>query len=74
MVQSNKTAIEWRGKIGTFNKVKYVYRRINDELLYVYDLKSYQDALKDPTVIPVQIGSVEINKNGEQVFKSLIAK
>jgi hypothetical protein len=74
MVQSNKTAIEWRGKIGTFNKVKYVYRRINDELLYVYDLKSYQDALKDPTVVPVQIGSVEINKKGEEVFKTLIAK
>ena len=73
IIQSNKTAIKWRGKIGTFNKVKYVYRRINDELLYVYDLKSYQDALKDPTIIPVQIGSVEINNNGDQVFKSIIS-
>ena len=41
------------------------------DLLYIYDKKSYMDGLNDPDVIPVQIGTLEINEKGEQVFKPL---
>jgi hypothetical protein len=73
-VQANKILIEWRGKPITINDVKYVYRRINDKVLNIYDLKSYEAALTDPNIIPVQVGTYEINERGEKVFKQLVNK
>jgi hypothetical protein len=73
-VQANKIAIEWRGKPVTINGVKYVYRRISDKVLNIYDLKSYEAALKDPSIVPVQIGTYETNERGEKVFKQLVTK
>jgi hypothetical protein len=73
-VQANKIAIEWTGKPVTINGVEYVYRRINSDVLNVYDKKSYEDALKDPSIIPVQIGTIEQNKDGKKVFKELVNK
>jgi hypothetical protein len=71
-VQANKMAIEWTGKPVTLNGVTYVYRRINKKMLYIYDKVSYESALKDPTLIPLQIGTLETNEHGEQVFKQLV--
>jgi hypothetical protein len=71
-VQANKMAIEWTGKPVTLNGVTYVYRRINKKMLYIYDKASYESALKDPTLIPLQIGTLETNEQGEQVFKQLV--
>ena len=71
-VQANKMAIEWIGKPVTLNGVTYVYRRINKKMLYIYDKASYEAALKDPTLIPLQIGTLETNERGEQVFKQLV--
>ena len=73
-VQANKMAIEWKGKPVTINGVKYVYRRISDKVLNIYDLKSYEAALKDPSIVPVQIGTYETNERGEKVFKQLVTK
>jgi hypothetical protein len=73
-VQANKMMIEWKGKPVTINGVKYVYRRISDKVLNIYDLKSYEDALKDPSIIPVQVGTYETNERGEKVFKQLVTK
>jgi len=73
-VQANKIAIEWRGKPVTINGVKYVYRRISDKVLNIYDFKSYEAALKDPSIVPVQIGTYETNERGEKVFKQLVTK
>jgi hypothetical protein len=73
-VQANKMLIEWRGKPVTINGVKYVYRRISDKILNIYDLKSYEAALTDPNIIPVQIGTYETNERGEKVFKQLVNK
>jgi hypothetical protein len=71
-VKANKIAIEWTGKLITIGDKKYVYRRMNDKVLNIYDLKSYQAALADPTIVPVQIGTYEVNENGEKVFKQLV--
>jgi hypothetical protein len=71
-VQATKVAIEWVGKPVTLNGVTYVYRRINKKMLYIYDKASYEAALKDPLLIPLQIGTLETNERGEQVFKQLV--
>jgi hypothetical protein len=71
-VKANKVAIEWTGKPIEINGVKYVYRRMNANLLNIYDVDSYEAALKDPTIIPLQIGTLETNQKGEKVFKQLV--
>ena len=73
-VQANKMAIEWKGKPITINGVEYIYRRISPDVLNIYDKKSYESALKDPTIIPVQIGTLEKNERGENIFKALVTK
>jgi hypothetical protein len=71
-VRANKKKIEWEGKSITLNGVKYVYRRMSPKLLNIYDEKSYLQALENPDVTPVQIGTLEINNKGEQIFKQLV--
>jgi hypothetical protein len=73
-VQANKRAIEWSGKPINISGVDYVYRRINPNVLNIYDLKSYEAALKDPTIIPLQVGTLEKNEKGQDVFKALVVK
>ena len=73
-LQANKIAIEWKGKPIKLNGVEYVYRRINADVLNIYDKKSYEGALTDPTIVPVQIGTLEKNERGEQVFRQLVTK
>jgi len=71
-VQANKEKIEWVGKPVTLNGVKYVYRRMSNTLLNIYDKESYEAALKDSSIIPLQIGTLEKNDRGEDVFKQLV--
>jgi hypothetical protein len=59
-VKANQEQIEWVGKPITLNGEVYVYRRISSTLLKIYDLASYEAALKDSTIIPLQIGTLEI--------------
>jgi hypothetical protein len=73
-VQANKQAIEWKGKPIKINGVDYVARRINTKVINIYDRKSYEAALTDPTIIPLQIGTLEKNERGENVFKAIITK
>jgi hypothetical protein len=73
-VQANKMAIEWKGKPITINGVEYIYRRINKDILNIYDKKSYESALTDPTIVPVQIGTLETNQRGDRIFKQLVTK
>jgi hypothetical protein len=72
-VRANKIAIEWTGKPVTINGNVYVYRRMSKKLLNIYDKTSYEAALKDSSIIPLQIGTLETNDKGEQVFKQLIS-
>ena len=71
-VQSNKEMIQWTGKPIRLNGVDYVYRRISKKVLNVYDKTSYEAALLDPSIIPLQIGTLEKNDAGEDVFKQLV--
>ena len=71
-VRANKKQIEWEGKPITLNGIQYVYRRISPRQLNIYDKNSYLQALENGDIIPVQIGTLEINEKGEQVFKQLV--
>jgi hypothetical protein len=85
-VQANKVEIEWVGKEITLNGIVYVYRRISPTILNIYDKASYEAAIQDSSIIPLQIGTLEIPsgtnvgqngrlevpRNGEIVFKQLV--
>ena len=71
-VQANRVAIEWVGKPVTIFGVKYVYRRVSDNVLNIYDLKSYEAALKDSSIAPVQVGTYETDKKGQRIFRQLV--
>jgi hypothetical protein len=71
-VRANKKLIEWEGKPVTLNGIEYVYRRISPKKMNIYDKNSYLEALENEEIIPVQIGTLEINDKGEQVFKQLV--
>jgi hypothetical protein len=71
-VRANKKQIEWEGKPITLNGIEYVYRRISPKQLNIYDKNSYLRALENIEIIPVQIGTLEINEKGEQVFRQLV--
>jgi len=71
-VKANKESIEWAGKPITINGVEYVYRRMSKTLLNIYDKSSYEAAMKDSSIIPLQIGTLEKNDRGQDVFKQLV--
>jgi hypothetical protein len=68
-VKANKVAIEWTGKPITINGVEYVYRRSSPNILDLYDKEIYLNALKDPSIIPLKVGTYEVNERGEKVLK-----
>jgi len=73
-IQANKIAIEWKGKPIKINGQEYVYRKIDENIFNIYDKKSYEDALVDNSIIPLQIGTYEKKPNGDYVFKSIVTK
>ena len=60
--------ITWKGKPITIGGVDYVYKRINENLLNIYDKDSYTAAIKNPSVEPLLIGTLETIE-GKRVFK-----
>ena len=71
-VKTNKKTIEWEGKIVTIGTKRYIYRRMTPTLLNIYDEQSYMDALTNPNTVVRQIGTLEIDKDGNEVFKQLV--
>jgi hypothetical protein len=71
IVQANKKKIEWVGKEITIGDVKYVYREINKNLGYIYDYGSYNAALIDNSMNPLQIGTLEKDNKGQLIFKKI---
>jgi hypothetical protein len=71
-VKANKVAIEWTGKPITINGVEYVYKRASKSVLDLYDKQIYLNALKDPAIMPLKVGTYEINERGEKVLKLLV--
>jgi hypothetical protein len=70
-VQANKMKIEWIGKSVTINGVEYIYKRINDFTLDLYNKETYMNALEDESVVPLKVGSLITNEKGEQVLKMI---
>lgn len=70
-LQTNARKINLQVKPITILGVERVYYRVNDSLLNIYDKESYENALRDPTQNPVQIGVIEINAKGIKTFKQL---
>ena len=68
-VKANKVQIEWSGKPITINGVEYVYKRINKDVLDLYDKETYKRALEDSSIQPLKVGSYEVNERGERVLK-----
>ena len=71
-VQANKIAVTWTGKSITIMGTEYIYKRVNPKLLNIYDKSTYEQAIKDSSIVPLQIGTVEINEKGQEVFKQLV--
>jgi hypothetical protein len=71
-VRANKKAIEWTGKPIDINGVQYIYRRVSKNVLDLYDKNIYMNAMNDSSIMPLKIGTYEINENGERVLKLLI--
>ena len=65
----NKQVVEMKGKVIELNGVKYSYRRLNKQVLELYDYKSYKEAEKNPDVMPVIVGTYEVNDNKQAVLK-----
>ena len=62
----NKVAVEWKGEIVPINGVDYVSRRMNKNLLNIYDLESYKQGN------PRMVGTLEIDKDGEVKFNPIV--
>ena len=70
-IKVNKQKIEWEGKPIKLNGIDYVYRRMSPRLLNIYDQKTYIEAIENPDIIPLQVGTLEIDEKGQKIFKTL---
>jgi hypothetical protein len=71
-VQANKVAVEWTGKPIKINGVEYIYKRVDKDVFDLYDKEIYKKAQKDPKILPLKVGTYEMNENGERVLKLLV--
>ena len=42
---------------------------MSKDVLDLYDKQTYMNALKDPSIVPLKVGSYETNEQGEKVLK-----
>ena len=65
----NKKRIHWSGQLIIINGKEYIGQTVvKDKLYNIYDLESYREALENPGVNPLQIGTYEIGKDGNVIF------
>ena len=72
LVQADSYEEKWVGKNVNIKGVDYVYRETNDGIIKLYDKSSYLAAQKDPTNNIVQIGTLEMQSNGEMKIIPLV--
>ena len=60
----NKQVIKWRGRRIVFNGKEYVMRD-NEGVKEIYDFESYQQALTNPNVQPIKIGTLKSKPDGK---------
>ena len=68
-IKANKIAVQWTGKSININGKEYVYRRVSPNVLDLYDKTIYENAMKDPSIQPLKVGSYEQQENGDKVVK-----
>jgi hypothetical protein len=71
LVQANVKRTELNGVPIEIAGVEYVSVKINDTLFNIYDKASYEQAILNPGLVPVQIGTLEKNSRGQLVFKAI---
>jgi hypothetical protein len=64
----NKKMISWKGQPITIGGVTYIYKQVSETSKELYDLQSYEQALKNPAITPLQKGTLESLPNGELRF------
>jgi len=67
----NKKKIEWTAKPVRIYGVEYAARKMSEKLYNIYDLNSYQSAMRSGDN-PILVGTLETNSKGERVFKTLV--
>jgi hypothetical protein len=72
MANINRKTIEWKGVEYQYLGKKYIYRQMDKNKGYLYDLDSYKRALEVPGIEPILIGSIERLPNGNYLFKNLL--
>lgn len=67
----NKQSVKWDGKTIKLQGKEYAYIQKGKDMLHLYELKSFKSALADPSIVPVQIGTLELKSDGNHVFKQV---
>jgi hypothetical protein len=67
----NKQSVKWDGKTIKLQGKEYAYIQKGKDILHLYELKSFKSALADPSIVPVQIGTLELKSDGNHVFKQV---
>jgi len=65
----NKTTVAKQGKTLKYHGTEYAYTNVNSTLLKLYDLKSFEAALVDPKIVPIQVGTMELRPDGRHIVK-----
>jgi hypothetical protein len=71
IAKANKVEIEWVGKPITLNGVEYVARKMSKGIYKIYDKASYEAATQDSSIIPLQIGTLDMTGQ-DMEFKLLV--
>lgn len=70
-VQANKIAIEWTGVPIKILDIEYIGRRMGKDVFDLYDKQTYMDALTDPSITPLKVGTYRLNEYGEREIKMI---
>ena len=67
----NKTTVAKQGKTVKYHGTEYAYTNVNANLLKLYELKSFEAALVDPKIVPIQVGTMELRPDGRHIVKMI---
>jgi len=67
----NRKTVEWVGREITIHGKKYILREIDSRRGNLYDFESYKQAVVQPGMEPLLIGSLEKSENGKMIFKNI---
>jgi hypothetical protein len=68
----NKELEQWRGRLMEIGNKRYISRQITPTFFKLYDEQSYLAAMENPENNVIQLGTLEIGPNGEQILDTLV--